>query len=98
MEDRHQLIRLADDSGVRLGVLGGVSSMLVSEGGPRVLDKMNGARGLTGDQDRTRAIGGAPGTPETLDWFYVSPAVTFGAWYLYPSKSPVSTALVTMYC
>ena len=33
-----QLIRLADDAGVRLGVLGGVSSLLVSEGGPRLFD------------------------------------------------------------
>ena len=32
------LIRLADEAGVRLGVLGGASSMLVSEGGPRLFD------------------------------------------------------------
>jgi hypothetical protein len=33
-----QLIRLADQAGVRLGVLGGVSSTLVSDGGPRLFD------------------------------------------------------------
>src|SRR5919107_635901 len=33
-----ELIRLADAAGVRLGVLGGVSSVLVSEGGPRFFD------------------------------------------------------------
>ena len=33
-----ELIRLADEGGVRLGVLGGASSMLVSEGGPRLFD------------------------------------------------------------
>ena len=33
-----ELIRLADEAGVRLGVLGGVSSTLVAEGGPRLFD------------------------------------------------------------
>lgn len=76
-----RLITLADAAGVRLGVLGGVSSMLVAEGGPRFFDVHEPppeirAEVLTGMAllDQLQA------SPETLDWFYVSPAAQFGAW------------------
>jgi putative NADH-flavin reductase len=67
-----QLIRLADDSGVRLGVLGGVSSVLVSEGGPRFFDV---------SEPEPEVLPEIKTGLATLDWFYVSPAATFGAWY-----------------
>ena len=52
------LIRLADESGVRLGVLGGASSMLVSEGGPRLFDTAEtAARGPARGADRARRAG-----------------------------------------
>ncbi len=75
------LIGLADQAGVRLGWLGGASSLLVEPGGPRLFDVhtmpdevlpevLTGMAAL----DRLRA------TPESLDWFYVSPPADFGAW------------------
>ena len=77
-----QLIRLADDSGVRLGVLGGVSSVLVSEGGPRFFDVSEPEPEVLPEIKTGLALLEAlQESPETLDWFYVSPAATFGAWY-----------------
>jgi putative NADH-flavin reductase len=77
-----QLIRLADDSGVRLGVLGGVSSVLVSEGGPRFFDVSEPEPEVLPEIKTGLALLQAlQESPETLDWFYVSPAATFGAWY-----------------
>jgi putative NADH-flavin reductase len=75
------LIRLADEAGVRLGVLGGASSLLVSEGGPRLFDAAETAPEVLPEVqtglDKLEALKRAP---ETLDWFYVSPAAAFGAW------------------
>jgi len=77
-----QLIRLADDSGVRLGVLGGVSSVLVSEGGPRFFDVSEPEPEVLPEIKTGLALLEAlQESPETLDWFYVSPAATFGAWH-----------------
>jgi putative NADH-flavin reductase len=76
-----QLVQLAEEAGVRLGVLGGVSSVLASEGGPRLLDVAEPAAEvlpevLTGIT-KLEVLRSAP---ESLDWFYVSPAQDFGAW------------------
>ena len=75
------LIRLADAAGVRLGVLGGVSSVLVAPGGPRLFDVSNPPPDVLPEiqlgLDKLEAMSAAP---ESLDWFYVSPAVEFGAW------------------
>jgi putative NADH-flavin reductase len=75
------LIRLADESGVRLGVLGGASSMLVSEGGPRLFDTAETAPEILPEvQTGLDVLETLMKAPETLDWFYVSPAASFGAW------------------
>lgn len=75
------LIRLADGAGVRLGVLGGVSSVLVAPEGPRFFDVSEPAPEVLPEiqlgLDKLEAMKAAP---ESLDWFYVSPAVEFGAW------------------
>lgn len=69
----------ADQAGVRLGVVGGAGSLLVVEGGPRVVDSgfpeefRPEAEEMAGVLDDLRAA------PETLDWFLVSPAGEFGA-------------------
>ena len=77
-----QLIPLADDAGVRLGVLGGVSSVLVSEGGPRFFDVSDPEPEVLPEIKTGLALLEAlQESPETLDWFYVSPAATFGAWH-----------------
>jgi putative NADH-flavin reductase len=76
-----QLIRLADENGVRLGVLGGASSMLVSEGGPRLFDTAETAPEILPEvQTGLDVLETLKRAPESLDWFYVSPAASFGAW------------------
>lgn len=76
-----RLMAHAELAGVRLGVLGGVSSTLVSPDGPRYFDEHPPPdevlpEVLTGMAllDALRAA------PEGLDWFYVSPAASFGSW------------------
>jgi uncharacterized protein len=76
-----QLIRLADQAGVRLGVLGGASSTLVSEGGPRLFDvSPHPPEVLPEIQTGLNLLDALQKSPESLDWFYVSPAAVFGAW------------------
>ncbi len=75
------LIGLTAGAGIRLGVLGGASSLLVAPGGPRLYDV-----GTVPDQVRPEVETGMAllemlkGAPENLDWFYVSPPAEFGAW------------------
>jgi uncharacterized protein len=76
-----QLIQLAGAAGVRLGVLGGASSVYVSEGGPRYFDLNPPAPEVRPEVETGMALLEAlQQAPENLDWFYVSPAATFGAW------------------
>jgi putative NADH-flavin reductase len=75
------LIRLADEAAVRLGVLGGASSMLVSEGGPRLFDVAETPPEILPEvQTGLDLLEALKNAPESLDWFYVSPAASFGAW------------------
>jgi putative NADH-flavin reductase len=75
------LIRLADDAGARLGVLGGASSMRVSEGGPRLFDTAETPPEILPEvQTGLDVLESLKQAPESLDWFYVSPAASFGAW------------------
>lgn len=71
----------AQAAGVRLGVVGGAGSLHVAEGGPLLLDTPEfpeafkaEALEMTGVLDDLRA------SDEQLDWFFVSPAGTFGAY------------------
>lgn len=76
------LLEQAAERGIRLGVMGGASSMLVSEGGPRTYDvdpplpehKPEADLGIW-KLDVLKASG------EELDWFYLSPGANFGAWF-----------------
>ena len=80
-----ELIRLADKAGVRLGVLGGASSMLVSEGGPRLFDVADTPPEVLPEvQTGLDVLAALEEAPETLDWFYVSPAAQFGSWVQAP--------------
>lgn len=76
-----QLIGLADAAGVRLGVLGGASSLLVEEGGPRLFDVAEPSPEVLPEVRTGMALLELlQGAPESLDWFYLSPPARFGAW------------------
>lgn len=75
------LTRAAAAHGARLGVVGGAASLLVAEGGPRLIDTPQFP-----DQFREEA-GSAAAALEALradgsgaDWFFVSPAAAFGSY------------------
>ena len=62
-------------------MIGGVSSVLVAEGGPRLFDVSDPPPETRPEIETGLALlDRLKETPETLDWFYVSPAATFGAW------------------
>lgn len=76
-----QLLALAREHGTRLGVLGGASSLLVSEGGPRLLDVSPVPPEVRPEIDLgIHKLDTLRQSPEDLDWFYISPAAEFGAW------------------
>ncbi len=76
-----RLVELADAAGVRLGVLGGASSLLVEEGGPRLFDVAEPPPEVLPEVRTGMALLELlQGAPETLDWFYLSPPARFGAW------------------
>ena len=72
-----------DGTSTRLGYIGGASSLFAEEGGPRIWDVTKEhvpaelhpeiEAGLT-------VLADLQATPETLDWFYVSPPEKFGSW------------------
>ncbi len=75
------LVERARESGVRLGVLGGASSLLVAPGGSRLFDVAdNPPEVLPEIEVGLRKLDTLRATDESLDWFYVSPAAEFGAW------------------
>jgi uncharacterized protein len=76
-----RLIPLAAEAGVRLGVLGGASSLQVSPGGPRLVDVRPPAPEVAVEVHTGIALLDIiRSAPPELDWFFVSPAAGFGAW------------------
>ncbi|MEV0087978.1 NAD(P)H-binding protein [Saccharopolyspora sp. NPDC050642] len=75
------LFAAAERHGLRIGVVGGAGSLRVSEDGPRVID-------TPGFPDEFKPEAGAHAevlaalqqAPDEADWFYLSPAGTFGAY------------------
>ncbi|MDX2376170.1 NAD(P)H-binding protein [Microbacterium sp. LRZ72] len=77
------LIRTLEGTDTRLGYIGGASSLHLSEGGPTLWDvsheqlppevKPEIETGL-------HAFDMLKASPESLDWFYVSPPSDFGSW------------------
>lgn len=69
------------EHGTRLGVVGGAASLLVAEGGPRLIDTPEFP-----DMFKTEASSGAEllgalrADATGVDWFYVSPAAGFGSY------------------
>jgi putative NADH-flavin reductase len=69
----------AEQAGVRIGVIGGAGSLHVAEGGPRLFDtEAFPAEYKPESVEMADALDDLRAT-ETLDWFYVSPPVAFGA-------------------
>jgi putative NADH-flavin reductase len=76
-----QIIELAANRDVRVGVVGGASSLLVAEGGPRLFDVNDVPPAVLPEIETGLALLERLKTePGPLDWFYVSPPETFGAW------------------
>jgi putative NADH-flavin reductase len=75
------LIELTPRTGTRLGVIGGASSLLVAEGGPRLFDVNEAPPEVLPEiQTGLVTLETLKGTPADVDWFYVSPPESFGAW------------------
>lgn len=80
--------RLAGTS-TRLGYVGGASSLLTEEGGPRLWDV---SKDHMPDEVKPEVQTGLDtlaileASPEGLDWFYVSPPQDFGSWLGTASK------------
>jgi putative NADH-flavin reductase len=76
-----RLVQLTPQTGTRLGVIGGVSSLYVEEGGPRLFDVNEvPAEVLPEIQTGLTVLDLLKAAPEEVDWFYVSPPLDFGAW------------------
>ena len=67
--------------GTRLGVAGGAGSLQVSEGGPRVVDLPEFPDAHKGEAlAHADVLTALQAAPDDVDWFYVSPAASFGAY------------------
>lgn len=78
-----------EGTATRLAHIGGASSLLVEAGGPRLWDV---TKDHVPDEVRPEIETGLAilddfrATPESLDWFYVSPPENFGSWVPAPVK------------
>jgi len=73
----------------RLGFVGGVSSLYIEEGGPTLFDVSKDhlpAEVFPEVKTGVDALATLKATPESLDWFYVSPPQDFGSWLSTPSR------------
>ena len=67
-------------NGARIAVVGGAGSLLVSEGGPRVVDTPDFPDAYKGEAlAHADVLDALHATDSNVDWFYVSPAAAFGA-------------------
>lgn len=77
------LIQRLADTPTRLGYIGGASSLLVEEGGPRLWDVTHEhmpAEVKPEVETGLNALELLTSSPDGLDWFYVSPPEEFGSW------------------
>jgi putative NADH-flavin reductase len=75
------LTRAVAKHGSRLGVVGGAGSLHVSDGGPRVVDLPQFPAEHKGEAlAHADVLGTLRSAPAEVDWFYVSPAATFGSY------------------
>ncbi|MBD3925381.1 NAD(P)H-binding protein [Nocardioides cavernae] len=84
-----ELIARLAGTPTRLGYVGGASSLLAEEGGPRLWDV---TKDHIPDEVKPEVQTGldtfalCQDSPESLDWFYVSPPADFGSWLGTESK------------
>lgn len=75
------LVEAAERNGARLSFVGGAGSLRVSEDGPALLDTPDFPADYREEGEAHRAVlEELRDAGDTLDWFYVSPAATYGAW------------------
>ena len=73
--------KLAEEAGVRLGVIGGAGSLFVSEGGPTVASLPDFPEAFASEAAQlTGVLEDLRGSNEALNWFFVSPAGGFGSY------------------
>ena len=76
-----RLLELAAEHDTRLGVVGGAGSLAVAPGGPLVIDLPDFPDVFKLEAGSHAQVLGALRAADTeADWFYVSPAVNFGAY------------------
>ncbi len=66
-------------AGARLGIVGGAASLLATEGGPLVLDTLP-EEYKPESEANARVLDALRRASTTADWFYLSPALSFGSW------------------
>ena len=75
------LTRACAAHGARLGVVGGAASLLVAEGGPRLIDTPEFPEQFKGEAgNAAQALEQLRADATGADWFFVSPAATFGSY------------------
>ncbi|MGO1592304.1 MAG: NAD(P)-dependent oxidoreductase [Ancrocorticia sp.] len=73
--------RFAEVAGARFGVVGGAGSLLVSEGGPTVSSGPDFPEAFQSEAAQLAdVLGDLRANDGQLDWFFLSPAGTFGAY------------------
>ncbi|GAB2842550.1 NAD(P)H-binding protein [Actinocorallia aurea] len=73
------LLKAAQTEGARLGVVGGAGSLLIREGGPRVLDTDFPEEYKPEAVAHARVLDALKAADTEVDWFYLSPAGSFGS-------------------
>ncbi|MFA7322930.1 MAG: NAD(P)H-binding protein [Candidatus Nanopelagicales bacterium] len=76
------LVEVAQKFGVRIGIVGGAGSLLVSEGGEEVRVKFAAAlpqEAMPEINTHAAFLGALRETPSDVDWFFLSPGLSFGA-------------------
>jgi uncharacterized protein len=75
------LTRAAAAHGTRLGVVGGAASLLVAEGGPRLIDTPEFPEQFKGEAgNAAEVLDWLRADTSGADWFFVSPGAAFGSY------------------
>ena len=81
VEVDRDLAELAGQRGVRIGVVGGFSSLRLEEGGPRMAEGDDIPPAFIGEAKQMNTVlSGLIDSDDSVDWFFVSPAQQFGSY------------------